>query len=111
MDGITVGQIASAIGLIAGIITGIGVIVKVINTAITKTLQSNLKPLEDKIDNIDMNVCKNYVIEYIGEEKRGVEHTDTETRLFWDNYDRYIRRGGNSYVKEEVEKLKKENKI
>ena len=107
MQSLTIGDIAGWLSLIAGIITSIGVIMKVASNWFNKTLQANIKPLEIKMDNIDMNVCKNYVIEYIGEEKRGVIHTDTETKLFWDNYDRYISRGGNSYVKEEVEKLKR----
>lgn len=111
MEAITVGEILKWIGIVAGAIGSIGVIMKTVSNWLNKSLGAAIKPLESKIDNIDMNVCKNYVIEYLGEEMRGVNHTDTETRLFWDNYDRYIARGGNSYVKETVERLKKEGKI
>lgn len=118
MESITVGQIISTIASIAGAITAIGVIMRTMHKWNEKAFNKAIEPINNKLDeviknadNIDMNVCKNYVIEYIGEEKRGVKHTETETRLFWDNYDRYIARGGNSYVKEEVDKLKKEGKI
>lgn len=106
MEGITLGQIFSTLGAIAGAFTAIGVIMTTMRKWNAKSLNDVINPLIDKINSIDKNVCKNYIIEYLGEEKRGVKHTETETRLFWDNYDRYIACGGNSYVKEEVEKLR-----
>ena len=37
--------------------------------------------------------------------------TTVEKQRFWEEYEHYIKNGGNTYIKEWTEKLKKEEKI
>lgn len=114
MNSITVGEIAAFIALLAGLITGLGIISRLVGKAASQWLSRSLEPISAKLDTIDtrfnsfdMDRCKDYLVAFIGKIDRGYSPSDTEIERFFENYDRYQELGGNSYVKTEVERLKK----
>lgn len=125
MDGITLGEIASWVGLIAGIIGGAGVIYKVIASALSKALRRELQPINEKIDAInskvdlleakhdesDMSRVKDFLVEFLARIERGEAVDEEELERFWENYDFYDKHGGNSYVHNKMEKLKSQGKL
>lgn len=62
MDGVTIGQIAGWLALIAGIFTSFGVIYKVMSTfaskALDKALERALQPMIEKQSNLEDEVAK-----------------------------------------------------
>ena len=121
METITIGQIAQNLALIAGIITAGGAIYQFTSKRLGKTLQEalddavkptndRLKAMEKKLENLDLSDCKNYMVQFLARaEKTSI--TDEETARFWEIYDKYTEMGGNSYIHEKVEKLKKAGKL
>lgn len=122
MEALTIGDIAGTLGLIAGMITAGGVVFHFFNKAFRKTMQDELKPVKDsisdlqgQISDVDMANCKNYLVGFLSKVQCEGDFcqkiTSEERERFWENYDHYIKLGGNSYVKNAVEKLKKEGKL
>lgn len=118
MESLTVGEISATIGLVAGLIAGLGVIAKLGGKAALKWLSKSLEPISEKLDSIDNQLgdfdrerCKDYLVTFIAKIDRGHQPSETELERFFENYDRYTRYGGNSYVKTEVERLGRSGKL
>lgn len=115
---ITIGQIGSILTFIAGLITACGVIYGFGSKLATKAVKDVLKDTNSKLDQLDKKIdantlenCKNYIVKYLARFDRNEEPTIEETKRFWENYDIYTSMGGNSYIHEKVEHLKKEGKL
>lgn len=120
MESITIGQIAVAVAFIAALITG-GVKIKdAVKKWLTGVLKENFdkqaqetRALSEKIDklehqlcNVDLENCKNYLVTFLAEVERGELKDEIEIQRFYEEYQHYTEKGGNSYVKEKVSKLK-----
>lgn len=66
--------------------------------------------LIEQINNVEMNNCKNYLVQQISAADRR-ELSQAEKERYWENYDTYSNLGGNSYIHSETERLKKEGKL
>lgn len=118
MEGWTVGQILGALTAIAGGLTAIGVISKKAGGAITRWLQVQLKPINEKLSELSIQTTENdknraidFIVRFLADVEQGATIDEEEKKRFWENYDLYTSLGGNSYVHSKVEKLKKEGKI
>lgn len=111
---------AIAVGL-AFLITLVGSIKKVINEvtdSIGNVVKKEMKPLENKIDalsrkvdEVDLDSTKNFLVSKIGEIERG-EHIDEITRQrVYEEYEHYINAGGNSYIHTRFDELKKKGLV
>lgn len=113
MESITVGQIASAIALLAGLITGGGIIIKQVRKALENALTEKfnavdvrLDDLNDSLDVMKKDACMNYLVAYLNDVANGQQMDEVATKRFWELYDYYTMHGGNSYIREKVNKLK-----
>lgn len=125
MEGITLGQIALWVAFLVGLITGLRYLASFISSSATKWLQGALEPTNTKLDELDKKIiqvdkkvdeselsdCKNYLVSFLADIKKGNEITEVEQERFHETYERYTAMGGNSYIHTEVEKLKKEGKL
>lgn len=118
MENITIGQIALIIAFIVALIKGIEYLYTLASKGATKWLNSCLKPindsinnLSDKIDVVDMNSCKNYLVRFLADVEQGNEIDEIEKERFYEVYKHYTDLGGNSYIKDKYEKLKKQGKL
>ena len=118
MEGITIGQIAIVIAFIVALIKGIEYLYTLASKGATKWVNACLKPINDsinnlsnKIDVVDMNSCKNYLVRFLSDVEQGNEIDEIEKERFYEEYKHYTDLGGNSYIKDKVEKLKKEEKL
>lgn len=113
MENVTLGQIAILIGFIITLVSG----VKYILNDIGKIVEKALKPTNDritqmeknlssKIEEVDMNACKNFLVAQIDMMQKGEIDAIAKERFF-EQYEHYIKLGGNSYIKNEVDNLKK----
>lgn len=94
-------------------IVSAGTIPTIINSIVTLVSNKRLakkEDLEKEINKVQLDNCKNYLVQLISASERR-ELSLAEKERFYENYDNYIRLGGNSYIHSEVERLKKENKI
>ena len=118
MQSITLGQISVAIAFLVGLISG----VIYLNTQIKKWLKNlftnefgkvdtRLADLSAKINEVDLDACKNYLVTFLASLEKGEEQDDIELERFWETYERYIEHGGNTYIQRKVEKMKTEGRL
>lgn len=118
MDNITLGEIGIAITFLVGIISGISYLHKHLREWIAQSLKDQLdsikdevKGLHDRIDGVDMQACKNYLVSFLSDVEKDELTDEIERERFWEQYQHYTEHGGNSYIKRKVEKLKSEGKL
>ena len=114
MGNITLGQIASAVALLAGLITGASVIVGQLKKWIQNVLNEKFGGIDTRLDKMEENIRKANVDSlknYLMQEMRDIEHGEVldehELACFEDEYKRYTEElNENSYVKRKYKKLK-----
>ena len=117
-DAVTWGQVRELIIGIAAIITACGVITTWVSKKFEKKVLEAVKPLQDSIDemhkrlnDVELDSLKNYLIGSLARIELEMPMPEIEKERFWESYGRYREMGGNSYIKEKVEKLKQEGKL
>lgn len=120
MENLTLGQLSAGVIFIVALIAGVQNLKKNIKTWIEESLKSRfdaidkqnekilakIDDVDTRLDKVDMENCKNYLVTFLAEVRRGEVKDPTEVQRFWEEYDHYISKGGNSYVREGVEELK-----
>lgn len=108
MENITLGQLQNFFIFIIALVGSVVTITKAVKTSVEK----GLKPINDKIDRVDKNATMNYLVSRINDVDNGDKLTGVSKKRFFDEYQHYTQElHGNSYISEEVERLKKEGKI
>lgn len=129
MENITLGQIAIAVAFLVGLATGGAYLHKLIKGWITNALRSEFEGLNQKVDglkkdvsvsigelrqqlhDVDIESCKNYLVGFLADVDQGQPIDEIERERFWEEYQHYEAKGGNSYIHRKVEQLKAENKL
>lgn len=119
MEGITLGEISNVLVFIAGILTAGGTIAGFMSKRFGKMMKEELKPLNDKIDDlaeqvnqVDVDNTKNYLQQTISAIKDGAVLDTAAKERFYENYDHYTNDLNlNSWVHSEVDQLKKAGKL
>lgn len=113
MESITIGQMAAALAFIVAIIAGLTSLKKSIKTGIESALKDKFDELEKsnkeilkRLDAVDIENCKNFLVTFLAEVARGEMKDETELQRFWEEYEHYQKLGGNSYIRNKVEELK-----
>ena len=112
MENITLGQIAIAVAFVVGLVSGASFLMNKVKDALAQMFTDQLKAinyrmdaLESKITDVDMQNCKNYLVNFLSRVEKGEKMDEIETERFHEQFDRYINKGGNSYIKQKKDKL------
>ena len=118
MDSVTIGQIGIALTFIVGLISSAAYLKKHLHDWISQSMQpqfeeinKKLKDMEAQIDEVDINACKNFLVRVLSNIEAGQQIDDVQLMRFWERYEHYLKAGGNSYIREKVEKLKLSGKL
>lgn len=119
MENITLGDVSETIAFFAGIIASCSAVFIFMKKKMTKLFQEELKPINDKIDNIsiqakqvDIDNCKNYLQQTITAVDAGECMSSSAIQRFYEVYDHYTDDLHlNSWVHVEKERLEKEGKL
>lgn len=129
MENINLGQISVALLFIYALIDVIDKLYnkfkKPVKSALNEEIKEELKPIMDnqnktnnkldnldkKIDEVDINRCKDFLVSFFSKVEKGEEIDDVELEHFYCVYEVYVSKGGNSYIHSKYEKLKKEGKL
>ena len=118
MENLTLQDLSLAVTFLVGFFGGVGFLYKSIKGFLEKIIkeqyapiQDNLNDLKTTVERVDMESCKNFLVRCLGGFEHDVKLSDIEQERFWEEYEHYLRNGGNSYVKHRVEKLQAENKL
>lgn len=129
MENINLGQISVALLFIYALIDVIDKLYtkfkKPVQSALNEEIKEELKPIIDnqnktnekldvlnkKINEVDINRCKDFLVSFFSKVEKGEEIDEVELEHFYCVYEVYINKGGNSYIHSKYEKLKKEGKL
>lgn len=98
------------IEIIVALITLSGVVLTVGANIFINRQNVKKSDLIEQINEVQLDNCKNYLVQQISSADRR-ELSQAEKERYWENYDKYIKLGGNSYIHSETERLKKEGKL
>lgn len=115
---ITLGQIYDCLIFIGGLIGAVIVILKYLKSmkdAILKPINQKLEKMDkdhfEKIKNLELNSIKTDLVNFINDIEHNVPKSQIQKMNAHELYDRYSELGGNSYVHDHWERLKKEGKV
>lgn len=118
MERITLGQISVAVVFIVGLISGIAYLKKHFKDWISSSLKDQfddlggkMGKLEERVNQIDMEDTKNFLVRYLSDVERGVKMDEVEKLRFAEQYDHYLKMDGNSYIRTKVKKLQEAGKL
>ena len=106
MEGITIGQVAIALGFLVSLIGSI----EFISSRLKKQVDKTLEPINKKIDKLELNSIKTDLVNFMSNVENGKITTEQSLNAH-ELYDNYCKMGGNSYIHDKWEKLKKEGKL
>ena len=100
----TVQELISAIVFIAGFLGAIATICGYCKKAIDKAFE----PIYHRIDKIDVNQCRNYLVDFLSDIENGITKDEIQIKRAHELYDHYTNDlKGNSYIHDKWEKLMK----
>lgn len=100
----TVANLVNYIILFGSLITAVGIIIK----ALQKMLEKMFKPIHNKIDNLDLEQARNYLVDFLADVENGVPKDECQIERAYELYDHYTKDlGGNSYIHAKWEKVMK----
>lgn len=118
MENWTFGDAASIITFAVGFVGGIIALYHLIKKGLEKmfseqfqTINASIEKLGNKIDKVDMEACKNYLVKCLNDWEIRDEISEIEKARILEQYEHYIKLGGNSYIKHRIEKLEAEGKL
>ena len=102
-------ELATIVSSLTLIITTILAVEKFTKGKISEWFQ---KPVLDKIDTLDINQCRNYLVDFIADVENGVKKNEVQIQRAYEYYDHYINDlKGNSYIHDRWISLKNRNLI
>lgn len=123
---VTVGEaITAVLAILAGLVAflkGMEYLWKktagVIHKWFSEGLEEGFEPINQKLTELTedtqqlrLSVCKNYIVRFLADIEQGQIVDEVEKQRFYENYDLYISLGGNSYLKDKVERMRKQGKL
>lgn len=100
MEQITLGDLESWLRFIIALVGSVSAVIVGVKKVVAKLL------VPYGLDN-----AKNYIVPFIARLEREEAISEIELERFHEEFGYYIDHGGNSYIKERVEKLKKDGKL
>lgn len=124
MGELTLSDIQGDLLLIVSIITSLYFLSTKLKEWLHKDIHEEVEPLStdisnmtERIERVDRQQTKNYLVRSLADIERGIKLSDTELERLSEQYDHYCKKaeegglGGNSYIKEKYEKLQQEGLI
>lgn len=108
IEQITVADIVSFIVWLVSFIKAVEYIVKGLSNNLLNAVRKSIEPISRRLDDIDKEQCKNYLIQCFHENR---DLSESEKQRAHEVYQHYRDLGGNSYIKEEFEKMQDEGKL
>lgn len=94
--------------LIASLITAITTITTAVCLFCKKVIRKAFEPIDKKIDKIDENQCRNFLVNFLADIENGIEKDEVQIKRAYEVYEHYTEDlHKNSYIHDKWEKLMK----
>lgn len=105
MENVTLAQVS---GTMKFIIEFVGIVVSIL-VGSKKIINSQLEPINKKIDKIDENQCRNFLVDFLADVEKGIEKDEVQIKRAYEVYEHYTRDlHKNSYIHDKWTKLMKQ---
>ena len=111
MENITLGQISAVITFLVAFIGSLSILYSKIKTAIKSTLKEELEDLKKNLKEESLSRCKSDLVVIMSKISNGYIPTKEEIMVLYETKAKYNQLGGDSYIDDMFEKLKKEGKL
>lgn len=118
MENITLTDVALVITFLVGLFGGIGYLSECVKKWIEKALDdqfqkinADIQEINKKTDRIDMESCKNFLVQCLDKFEKENNISEIAKERFWEQYEHYTNKGGNSYIMNKVENLQRDGKL
>lgn len=125
LENVTIGEIMVCVTVILGVVAGVSKVKnafegfkRTINGWVVDELKPQFVKINERLDNLekrnerqDMENIKNYLVLFMADIERNEKPDEVEILRFEEQYDYYVKKGGNSYIKKKYNKLKEEGKL
>lgn len=102
MENITLGQIATILAFIVGLIGS----VKYLSTELKNQVNKTLEPINKSIKDLDVGQCKNFLVRFLADVENGKILDQVEIERAYEIYDHYTNDlKQNSYIHKRWEEL------
>lgn len=115
---ITIAAISAGLGLLIGFITNLKKLADMIADAIGNVTKKQIAPLEakidalgHKIDEVDLNSVKDFLVARFADIDRGGELDGVTRQRIYEEMEHYLDKGGNSYIQARFDELKKQGSL
>ena len=104
MENVTLAQVSETMKFI---IEFVGIVVSILIGS-KKIINSQLEPINKKIDKIDENQCRNFLVDFLADVEKGIEKDEVQIKRAYEVYEHYTRDlHKNSYIHDKWAKLMK----
>ena len=104
MENVTLAQVSETMKFI---IEFVGIVVSIL-VGSKKIINSQLEPINKKIDKIDENQCRNFLVDFLADVEKGIEKDEVQIKRAYEVYEHYTRDlHKNSYIHDKWTKLMK----
>lgn len=112
MDKITLADVGTWVGFFAALIGSCTCIYAWIKKLLKSLFDAQTKGINEQIKKVDLENCKNFLVSFLARcDKQDCVIDEIEKARFWEQYEHYLELGGNSYIKNRVEQLRKDGKL
>ena len=112
MDKITLADLGTWIGFFAALIGSCTGIYAWVKKLLKKLFDAQTRGINEQIKRVDLENCKNFLVSFLARcDRQGCVIDEIEKARFWEQYEHYLELGGNSYIKNRVEQLRKDEKL
>ncbi|AGW43700.1 hypothetical protein phiLdb_00023 [Lactobacillus phage phiLdb] len=111
-------KVADVVTFVIGVVTflkAVEYLAKDFYDKIGNSIMENTEPINRRLDMIEANInkidkeqCKSFLTQYLNVDR---DLKETEKQRIYEVYQHYRELGGNSYIKEEFEKMQDERKL
>lgn len=111
-------KVADVVTFVIGVVTflkAVEYLAKDFYGKISNSIMENTEPINRRLDKIETNInkidkeqCKSFLTQYLNTDR---DLKETEKQRIYEVYQHYRELGGNSYIKEEFERMQDEGKL
>lgn len=111
MERITLGQIAVAVALVVGLVSGFAYLYTMLKKWIKTAFHDEFDEINRRVDSIELEACKNFLVRSVTELERGGDLDEINKQRVYECFERYQAAGGNGYIRRKIEQLQEEGKL
>lgn len=115
---ITLEQVATALGWLVGVGGSLAAIIAYIRKLLKAFFKEQLDEMnhrfdrvEKRISEVDKETTKNFIVSILAQLDSGLEIDEVQRARFYEQFEHYLKEGGNGYIQARVDELKRAGKL